>query len=365
MMNNIENKDIRIHTLTPVYIGDGTEFQPVSFYIDDIKSELCEFDENALLGKLQEKNKMTEFNSLCQKADIFSLQKLMKLIYDIKPQSFKKVKIAPQIVANYKKCLQNTDKNEINNFGIKKTITSPNTHSAYISGSSLKGALRTGFISNLVKNGEDFSDKKKAEEFLLGSFEKDVFTTLKTSDFTGNNVQTNIAYAVRERKKPVANRSNRSVPVMVESINSGSVFNGSLQLRKDMETLISFENINDILSKTHDYSKSLLKDSKIGINYPLLPKIDEIQEKFKNKTYLCRLGGYIGAESHTIDEYREIEIRNPKKPKDIREYASMALYHSQTKEKTLSDNTTFGWCLLEVLENPNDPVVDIIPFVKA
>ncbi|MCL2485341.1 MAG: type III-A CRISPR-associated RAMP protein Csm5 [Endomicrobia bacterium] len=332
-----EIKNIRVHTLTPVHIGDGTEYQPSNFYIDN--GELCEFEVSELFKTFNDAEKK-EFYNVCQNPDSFSLQKLMKLSFNKKPESFKKTKVASSIAQTYRKCLENKKENEISQFGIKKTVQNPNTRRAYIPGSSLKGAVRTGFISSLTKNKHNFIDEKK----LLGEFHEDVFTTFKVSDFVPpQDIKTSAHWAIRVRKKERKDGKNGGVPVMLESINPGSVFEGSISLIGGMDTKIKITAIEDILNKLEEYSKSVLGE------YPLITDIGKIQKSFNNKTYLCRLGGYIGAESHTIEGYREIEIRNPKKPRDIRAESTMNLYASQAKDSLSTKKIPFGWCLIEVL----------------
>jgi CRISPR-associated protein Csm5 len=369
-----EIKKIRIWTLSPTHIGAGTEFQPTSFWIDSNRNKLIEFESQSLIDKLDAAS-TKEFNAICQTADVFSLQRLMKLIDRTKPSGFREIDISSNIVQKYKKLLDNRNENELSKFEIKKTITSPNVHRPYISGSSLKGAVRTAFISSLTaktnqnparvsKLAFNFGDEKgnkevfNDEKSLLGAFQSDIFSSLKTSDFiAANDVKTTIGYVTRVKRQPDKKGEYKEMSVtMLESINAGSVFEGSLSLLKDMDTKRKFENITDILKKLNEYSLSILIDASINVDAYFQKKVREIQKQFEGRLFLCRLGGYIGAESHTIEGYRKIMIRNPKNRADskIKEYATMSLYSSPTSKKDLYDNTTFGWCLMEILDKDTD-----------
>jgi CRISPR/Cas system CSM-associated protein Csm3 (group 7 of RAMP superfamily) len=338
-INNIGNiQKLRIWTLSPLHIGDGTEFDPTAFWIDESRNELNEFDASTLFEKLSQEQK-NKILTLCQKADIFSLQEIMKTVNAAKPQSIRKISVSPEIVSNYKRILNNQNQNEMGKFQIKKTIVNPNSNRAYISGSSLKGAIRTALIADLSKKNGQFKDA--------------VDTTFKASDFISRDeVKTTIGLVDRVSKKMDKKKGGfkHMAVTMLESINANSIFNGSISLN---------ENVEQILNALEAYSISIIEDSEIGIKSPSKLGIEKVKNAFKNKTYLCRLGGYIGAESHTIEGYRSIAIKTQTGFKN-REHTTRLLYSTPTKQKSNSDNTTFGWCLIEVVNENDDTDIQAI-----
>lgn len=360
---NIEKdfKKIKIYTLTPLHIGSGIEFEPTTFWIDSRNKELIEFKEKDFIDSLSEQEK--------ENIGTMELTEIMNLILSKKPNGIHK-KISIEIVNNYNRVLRTTNKNELNKFGIKKTIANPNTEQAYIPGSSIKGALRTGYIYSKRNNIKIVTDNKKIDEIsLLGAMYEDVFSSLKISDCISNtNVDTSIGYVDRVSKKMnIISGEYDHMPgvTMLESINSGSVFEGDISLISNGETKRKFNNIEEVLQAVDSFSYSLLQDGKIGIKYPQKEQIDKIKHGFKNKSYLLRLGGFIGAESHTIDGFRNIKIMNRQKRNDFRENTTRLLYATQTKEKHNMNNVGFGWCIIEIIENENNSEnIELINFIN-
>lgn len=351
----MNTKKIKVYTLTPLHIGSGTEFDPTTFWIDSNTNELIEFKEEDFINTLSEQEKDNIGNM-----DLFEI---MRLIKSKKIEGIHK-KVSFDIANNYDRVLKNNNINEFNKFGIKKTISNPNTEKAYIPGSSIKGALRTGYIyskRNNIKIKTNWNRKEKNEKIdedaLLGKMEQDVFGSLKVSDCVSNlNVDTSIGYVDRVSKKvdsKTGKYKHLKGVTMLESINSGVVFEGSLSLFSEKETKIKFKDIEEVLQSVDGFSYSLLQDKSIGITYPTQEQISKIKQGFKNKTYLCRLGGFIGAESHTIDGFRDIKIINRQKRNDFRKNTTRLLYATQSKEKTDNNNIGFGWCIIELIEDEN------------
>lgn len=335
---NLENKKILIHTVTPLFIGSGESFSPLTFWINSEMCNLIEFPEEAFVSSLseQEKNSLGELDWL----------DLMKLIYNKRGHlPGRTIPISPNIADIYKDVL-NESRKEFNKFDIKKLVTNINTHQPYVPGSSLKGALRTGYLAfcpNLVQRGRNIDEGAA----LGGCMSKDVFSTLKVGDCVPvDEVQTRIIYALRCHK----NKDKSDIPTMLQIIMGGSSFAGEMTLISADRIAHPFKNITDVLEKVEKYSVSLLVDEKIGIKYPSLYNLQSIKDEFTNPVYLCRVGGFIGAESHTIGRLRSIKIRNPKNKDDFRPYTTCTIC-AAPNAKTPT-NISFGWCLIEVLNGP-------------
>lgn len=347
---NLENKKILIHTLTPLFIGSGEEFSPFTFWINSEKNELVEFAEDAFINSLSEAEK----NALGR----LSLLDLMKLIY--KKRSFlsgKVFPVSPQIADTYNNVLAGTA--NFNKFAIKKPIVNVNSLLPYIPGSSLKGALRTGYLAacpNLTwrhqyTGGAYGRGKEQLDEAaaLGGKMSSDFFSTVKVGDcIPVGEVPTLVLYALRCHKR----KDKSNIPPMLQAVLGGSVFSGELTLSHADRIKDSFKikNITDILEKIERYSLSLLADEQVGIKYPC------IKHEFTNPVYLCRLGGCIGAKSHTIE-------RNPKGKSRIRPYSTCTV--CATANKHAPQPISFGWCLIEVLDGPANKEVPALRALVA
>ncbi len=338
-MNN-KTYNIKMHTISPINIGSGEDFSPLSFWIDDKNKKLIEFNEKDLLDTLSEEEKKRIID-MCEKPTEKTLSELYSIVNEKKPKGYRHIDVCEPIITKYRDSKIGTN---INQFQIKKTMTNPNTHKTYIPGSSLKGAIRTSYINSLVnkKFSDSYNKNSKIDEkeILGGAFSKDPFTTLKVSDLQlEENGETEILFSLRIGKK----KTDNVIPIMIEVIKPNSVFTGSISINTNIKTAIQFEKIEEILSTTNKFYLNIINDKKIGISSAILNKIKEKQEKIKNKTFICRLGSNIGAESHTIENNREIRIRNLNKTLP---YATTYIKYSRDAKTPID---SFGWCIIEVI----------------
>lgn len=343
---NTETYKVRLHTLTPVYIGCGDEYDLTSFWVDEQKGELVEFMPEAFVSLLSEDEKNILGN--------IGLLELARLINQKKPKGISK-KICLNLVQKYEKVLYK-QQTELNKFEIKKTAFNPTDNMPYVPGASLKGALRTVYIASLCpklsykNSGEPYIDEAG---LLGGNFDRSPFSALKVSDFMtvvkDSCSPVSIVFADRISKKERKGGFKHLSVTMLEIINPGTVFEGTISLTKNNNIPKPLPEICRILECIDRYSFSLLEDEKMGIRNPPIEKIRGIKNSFGKKAYLCRIGGYIGAESHTIQGCRKIKIRKH----DIREYSTMTVYASPQEKMRGNSGITLGWCVLEIVENDN------------
>lgn len=342
-----EFKKIRIHVLTPLFIGDGTELDFTTCWIDDNSSELVEFSPEALVATLTA--------SEISKLGYLTIDGFKNLIKQKRPEGTR-IKVSLDLITKYN--------NNINQGFISRTTSEPNTKQPYIPGSSLKGALRTGYIASLHKSNFRNRLSNKELQAPLGGYSSDIFSTLKVSDcVSGRKVKKDILFVDRVSKHSF--RAARGVEKdgfkhmvvsQVEAISSGSVFEGSISISNKTGTALHFRGIREPLQNIHEYSLSLLRDSENAIPYPQIKDLQAIQSGFANPTYLCRLGGMIGAESHTIANHRNIKINMGKgNPSINREHTTRTLFATASSKKALNNNITFGWCLIELMEREDQP----------
>jgi len=370
-MNSIK---IKLHVLSPIHIGCDDVYEPTSFVIDENKKKLIEFDPMDFIKALPPKEK-DEFSKICSGDNLLAIFKFIKRSYmpDI---GGKEVEIATGILEHYKKAVDNkstyNNKEVINQFSINRTAYNPQTNQPYIPGSSLKGSLRTAYLSALanVKGIKGYQQQSQAKDkakdlekvLLNGSFETDPFRMVKVSDLLPlENVKSKILYAVNRKKKESDKASlAESGPTQIfESIQPGCVFDGTINIQAPAEGSgvnlpVTEEKLKSAVNKFYipllESDIKTLKTLDISV---LL--INEINSKFKgqiNKTvFLIRIGRHSGAEAVTIEGNRHIKIMQGRneKPKYLDRATTFWLASEESKPKSNSGLTPFGWAVLEVV----------------
>ncbi len=139
---------IRLHILSPTHIGCDEAYEPTSFVIDEVRKKLIEFLPFDFINSLNEKEK-EEFNRAVLSDKLLDIFKAVRRYYKLELKG-REISVSDYLLDHYKKILaQNKVDNKtlINQFNIQKTAYNSITNSPYIPGSSLKGALRTAYLS--------------------------------------------------------------------------------------------------------------------------------------------------------------------------------------------------------------------------
>ena len=274
-----------------------------------------------------------------------------------KKSSGKEVRIPAGLKQQYVKTLSISLKDtikiqqELNNFTISRTAFNPNTNLPYIPGSAIKGALRAAWLNRKQseKKLPKLSDARKAKDLekrLLdgGEFATDPFRMIKVSDFMPtSNVCTRISYAVNEKKQQSKFKARGPYQIL-EVIEPGSIFSGSITVnappeKSGISSPIEMQAL--INSATRFYASEKIREdgelSKIG-GSPIKVNIPE-------KGFMLRLGRHSGAESLTIEGHRSIRIMKGKGEKSGYMDHSTTLWLSSDLAKTKSMNglEPFGW----------------------
>jgi len=354
---------IKLHVLSPVHIGCDDVYEPTSFVIDETRKKLIEFDPIDFITNLSQQQR-NEFANLCSNDNLLAIYKFVKRVYNNK-NSLREMDIVSGLVEHYKKVLAMSsydNKMIINQFTMNKTSYNPQTNEVYIPGTSVKGSLRTAYLSYLAVQKGINGRKEKAKdleiELLGGKFETDPFRLVKVSDFQPlETVRTKIVYGINKKKK-VSDRETRAAtgPQQIfEVIESGSVFEGAININVPekpvvIKTVIKeeplFAALNHHYKTLFDQEMLTVKDCGFG-----RISLNAFQDPLGKSCFLVRLGRHSGAEAVTIERNRDIKImQGGGRPDKKLPYSTTLWLASESARPTSGDGLIpFGWAVLEVV----------------
>ncbi len=358
---------VRLHIISPVHIGCDGVYEPTSFVIDERKNKLIEFDPMNFIKTLPPQDKQ-KYTDICMQGNISSLISIYKFISNRQIKG-REVEIASGLLSHYKivRDMSTTDerriRQELNQFAISRTAYNPHNNLPYIPGSSLKGSLRTAYLSKLAKDMGIKGRKDKARELekdlLGGSFATDPLRMVKPADFLPvGDVKTKIIYAVNKKKK-TSGFEARGPFQIVETIREGSVFEGAINIKQPEQkagipkpvTLKDFlKSINAFYIPVFNEENKVTKEINAGAVIG-----NRINEKFKDRlgatAFLLRIGRHSGAEAVTIEGNRDIKIMQGKgRPPKFLDHATTIWLASESSKPTSNNGLVpFGWVVMEIL----------------
>lgn len=350
-----------IKILSPVHIGCDEVYEPSGFVVNEEAETLTAFDPLDFFRNLDAQTK-ERYAAICGKGSIESIAEFYKFMRNRQFEgSSVKVKLSKEFVNHYRESMGKNIRDfqkELNQFSIARTSFNPITQKPYIPGTTVKGALRTACLNELAKSKTitlDRNDKKRAETLekkLLDyqTLEKDPFRLLKVSDFHPVGLcSTKIVYAVNEKKKDSSRFQARGPYQLQEIIEPGAVFTGTIQVLEPLAR----EAIKNPLK-----NEEVIGNAKIFYAKEMNRENDELTtagiETFSatdgNDPCLLRLGRHSGAESITIDGYRNIKIMKQKGAKDYADKSTTFWLASNASTGYRKNNLLpFGWVALGVL----------------
>lgn len=347
-----------IKILAPVHIGCDEVYEPAGFVINEPAAMLAAFDPLDFFRSLDAQTK-DRYAVICRKGTVESIVELYKFM---KNRQFEgpsvKVNLSKEFVNHYKESFSKNTRDfqkELNQFSIARTSYNPTTQKPYIPGTAVKGALRTAYLNTLAKSRKiniDRHDKKKGETLEKGlldykTLEKDPFRLLKVSDFHPvGPCSTKIVYAVNEKKKESSRFRARGPYQILEVIEPGAVFTGTIQV---LDPLVR-EAIKNPLKK-----EAVFKSAKIFYDKEMHRENDELKTAGipafsavnENDANLLRLGRHSGAESITVEGYRYIKIMKERGSKDFSDKATTFWLASDASTGYQKNSLRpFGWVSL-------------------
>jgi CRISPR type III-A/MTUBE-associated RAMP protein Csm5 len=312
-----ESNTFYIKILSPVHIGCDDVYEPSGFIVKEQAQTLSAFDPLDFFKSLDDRAK-AQYAAICAKGTIESIFELYKFM---KTQSFDgaTVHLSKGFVKHYKECLSKSFRDfqrEMNQFSIARTSFNPNSQKPYLPGSAIKGALRTAYLNEAAKKERitlDRLDRKKSETLEKGllhyqKLENDPFRLLKVSDFHPiDDYRTKIVYAVNEKKRAESRFKARGPYQIIEIIEPGAVFVGTIQVvtpqaREVISLPLTEQGIFD--SAALFYKKEKQREDAELKTAGLTPFMTENAKD----ACLLRLGRHSGAESLTIEGYRDIKL---------------------------------------------------------
>uniref|UniRef100_A0A7C3SN96 CRISPR system Cms protein Csm5 n=1 Tax=Dictyoglomus turgidum TaxID=513050 RepID=A0A7C3SN96_9BACT len=375
---------ITIEALSPIHIGCDEILSPVEFVIDSEERKLIKFSLFDLLEVLllEEKN---ELDRISNKKDTSALVDLYKLYaYRLKDKikklsKIKKYDIPSELAKRYDEVLKLSPHDilqNFNNFEIPRTCFNPLTDQPIIPGSSLKGALRTGYLEFLLKKNENNPSireiiervnnihprtKRREINEIIETLEKkllncshpqnDPFGALKISDLNPiSPIETKILYQVNVSKQKGETRGRLTLPI--EVIPPGAKFEGILEIKAETENLrqnpVKIEisklgegvwaHFKNILSNEYQLSKN--------IGFKILDVNESHQIDIKErKVILIKLGKHSGAEAMTIDKIRKILIRREGGRTEY-QASPTTIWLASEQKRNISQAMPFGWAFL-------------------
>ncbi len=373
-------RPLAITTLSPVHVGCDEVFDPSQFVIAE--GLLYVLSPSAIMLALDDRERQ-QLLALTDRTDpIGPLQQFFKARRDrLAPLAGHVVDVAPDIAREYESKAGQVQQRGGNGqpvynlFPIARTAFNPLDDAPYLPGSSIKGAIRTAWLSHLNRGGapsdEEHRDAGKLQQRLLGyrpgKFENDPFRQVQLSDAypdpDDTPPATRILYAVSKKKRP-SERGSPELKVFLESVREAQsgAFRGELRLGQgNIRWNALCDACNDfywpklVEELDHTQFKPLLNpDWRAFISRLLGNELNELRRA--RQGFLLRVGRHSGAESLTLDGVRSIKILGAKGEKPT--------YRAQTTEKRFASHSRsagdgllpFGWLWVDACDDAHQHV---------
>lgn len=369
-MNHVAIRRIGITTLSPVHVGCDEVFEPTGFVIADGLLHLL--DPAVLSGALDEREKAQLIKLAFDSDPIGPIQQFFKARRDrLAPLATQTFDVATDITREYEdkagqpQARGGDGRPVYNLFPMARTAYNPLDGAPYLPGSSLKGGIRTAWLSRVNDGKPPQEDEKrnsaKLQQRLLGyapgKFENDPFRHLHVADAHADPERTapptRIAYAV-SKKKRISERGSPELKVYLETVREtladaflGELrFTGTIDWAGLCDTCNAFYRPQLEAELDHPQFGPLLATEWRQLVSSLIG--DELNDLMTARQgFLLRVGRHSGAESLTLDGVRSIKILGAKGEKPS--------YRATTTEKRFASATRaaqngllpFGWIWID------------------
>ncbi len=373
-------RSIALTTLSPIHVGCDEVFEPTSFVIAD--GLLHVLDASVLAEALDDKEKAQLMKLADERDPVGPLQQFFRARrVRLAPLADLCIDVAADIAREYEdkagqaQARGGEGRPVYNLFPMARTAYDPLSGAPYLPGSSLKGSIRTAWLSHLNKGQPPGEDEKrhpqKLQQRLLGyqpgKFENDPFRHLAVADahpdIDTGPPPTRITYAVSKKKRP-SERGSPELHVYLETIREGmnGAFRGELRFtggKIDWRSLC--QACNDFY---HPQLQAELDHPQFG---PMLSNEwrallsgllgNELNDLIEaHQGFLLRVGKHCGAESVTLDGVRSIKILGAKgEPPSFRSNTTEKRFASASR--TAADGLLpFGWLWVNGCEQSHEHI---------
>lgn len=374
----IENHIYHITPIAPIHLGCDKDYFPYSFIIDNNTLFYCE---PSNFSSSLPQNKFQEFAQKALPHNNNSMSELQRFAYKnktfVKLNSNKKILVTDAINHEYTKKQQKLSES-FNQFNIERTAYNPANDSYLITGTSIKGAIRTALLnlmarknsSALPRINKNSADGKKDGEtqkkLLGGDFSTDPLRLIKIGDASSNNDTIGvIGQTVMVKRNQVDGKTidKNSPSQFVEVLVPGQMnaFEGKISINnfdikhKEMPKF-SFS-LQEIIHACNEFYLPIFEEefAKLAMLRILDRTWDESMTNMQNselfadiranKVMLIRIGKHSGAESITIKNARSIKIMG--KNGGQTEYRDApTTYWLYTESRKPNNTMPFGWALI-------------------
>ena len=400
-MNFLESRRLLISTLSPVHVGCGEDYDPTRYVIED--DTLYEFEPGAALAALTAQDRDQLLKIVSSPANDLMLQQVQAFFYHRRqaliPTASRRVPVGPKMVVFYQERIGKTVQVEgdgaklLNRLEIERTFFNPSNGVPVLSGSSLKGAMRTALLDR-INDGKPLSDQEKSlalqqRLFRYDRFEQDPMRLVQLADALfqdGEGVGSELRFAVNRRRKPPkpgersaqSQAEQRGLYQLLECVPAARfrAFAGGLTVRR-LESVTDRRvrlpaadlrwNVSDIAAACNRFYRPQLEaelnqmqergyldaDWAALLGHLLDGPVGERLDR--NEAFLLRVGRHSGAESVTLNGVRNIKI--------IRGKDQLPDYRPSTTTWWLAAGDIqdrigmlpFGWLLVELHPAESEP----------
>lgn len=387
-MKRMEHLSLHVTPLTPIHVGAGIDLDPTGYVIDD--DALFVFDPARV--PLQDSDRRALLAAVKLPGDdaVLAVQRFFHERREACAGAAGQVlSVAPGLAAEYGSRVgrvaqrnANGTQRVINQLVIERTVHHPHTGVAYVPGSSLKGAMRTAWLDGVNRGRAREGDERPAKgeaRLLEGSFHTDPFRLLRVGDAHGTEVASQVLFSTNHKKRQVF-RDGRELAGQGPSVRRECIAAAQYAALGCEVQLDSLADLHaEGLTPTRSARMRSWHDLTIACNRYYVPRLrrelsllaerrfaadswlaeieallDRIAEALGSGTVmLLRVGRHSGAESVTLDGWRNIRIMRGRgeQPRWSTEGATTIWLAAQSDGQR-SDMQPFGWALLHDAQMP-------------
>ncbi len=383
-MNNTWIKEqFKLSVLSPVHMGSGEDYEPTEYVVED-ETLYC-LSHQTLIDGLTPKQWDALSNLASQD---MALQGVRKYLYERResliPFANHAVTVSKKFEDHYKSNIVKTGAREKNTLQIQKAYCHIHNRLPIITGSGMKGAIRTAILDDLndgkplLKNEQPYEGtaaknehNKKFQQRQLGynKIDDDPLKLLKIGDANFVSKQglpaCEVHYAVNAKRKmsKTSAKGNNGPDQMLESIAYGHhrsfTTDWLLNSTKTVDGIRGIKDVAQLIEVINKYYLPILKaeiqnQTELNILNPAWAKgmtallNAELENALNtNQAVLLRLGRYGGADSKTVNGVRHIKINGKNGEKPTYQAAPKTYWLAGMATKQAQNLLPFGWVALE------------------